>query len=435
MECSPRTKRLSRARTMLALACAACGWVAAAPFARAGVNTYADVFPGDRAAAMGGAYTALADDGSGAYYNPAGLVRIPEADISLSASAYSYQSFTFEKGFFGRDFHQEGGLFVPTGFGAIRRLGNLAFGVSIAVPEAFALRTNRSFHDVDLSGFQFDLDLDFKDDARTYEFGPTLAWSVSPELSIGATLYYLYGSRSRVSYFEIADATDPAALPTLAFSTSQERVTGVTGVLGAQWQPDRCWRFGLALRPPTDLHHYREEQDSNFTPVEGLPGLLPAPGTPDILDKGFTEGVPFSATFGTAWISGEQLTLAADVSVYGYEHFPGFETPVTRDPTWNLNLGAEYYVYPSIPLRAGFYTNNSSAPDPKTGQTNAREHVDTYGFTIGANWIAEHTELGLGLREGFETGRTPSVSVEDVAPVVPVRGTETAVFLSSRYKF
>jgi tetratricopeptide (TPR) repeat protein len=38
---------------------------------------------GARAAGMGGAYTALADDVSGAYYNPAGLAELPRQEVSL----------------------------------------------------------------------------------------------------------------------------------------------------------------------------------------------------------------------------------------------------------------------------------------------------------------------------------------------------------------
>ena len=43
---------------------------------------------GGRAAGMGGAFTALADDGSGGYYNPGGLAFVPASSLSFSLNAY-----------------------------------------------------------------------------------------------------------------------------------------------------------------------------------------------------------------------------------------------------------------------------------------------------------------------------------------------------------
>ena len=403
--------------------------------ASAGVNTYADIFPGDRAAALGGAYVALSEDGSGAYYNPAGLARVPFADVSLSVSAYQYQSLTAVDAFYGRDWTRRGGLFVPTSFGAIRRFGDVAVGLSIAVPEAYDLRTSTVYRGVDFSGFAFDLDHDFKDAGQTYDVGPTFGWAVTPELSVGATLYYVYGTRDRSSFFKIIDSTDPSFVPGVSFATSEETVTGFTASLGVQWEPDPCWRFGLRIRPPADLHHFRKEQDSEFLGVTDPLGLVPTFETPAILNKGFTEGVPGNATLGGAWMPTDELTVSVDVSYFLEEDFPGFVTPVRREPTWNVSAGAEYHVHPRIPVRVGFYTNNSSAPDPEPDGSSQRERTDFYGFTVGANWVSEHTELGLGVRQGFAVGKMLAVSVESPTPVADVHGTETAVFLASRYKF
>lgn len=45
-------------------------------------------FPGDRASGLGGAYTAVADEPSGAYYNPAGLAFAVGNELSVSVNAY-----------------------------------------------------------------------------------------------------------------------------------------------------------------------------------------------------------------------------------------------------------------------------------------------------------------------------------------------------------
>ena len=57
----------------------------------AGLSTadfnYINDFMGDRATGLGGAYTAISDDPSGAYYNPAGLAFAYDNQISLSVNS------------------------------------------------------------------------------------------------------------------------------------------------------------------------------------------------------------------------------------------------------------------------------------------------------------------------------------------------------------
>jgi hypothetical protein len=63
--------------------------LAAPQFARADGDThYQDLIVGERAAGMGGAFTALANEASGAYYNPAGIVVDDSLLIQLSMSAF-----------------------------------------------------------------------------------------------------------------------------------------------------------------------------------------------------------------------------------------------------------------------------------------------------------------------------------------------------------
>lgn len=55
---------------------------------------YADEFHninqliGDRATGMGGAYTAVSDDASGLFYNPAGIVYVTDKNFSASVNAF-----------------------------------------------------------------------------------------------------------------------------------------------------------------------------------------------------------------------------------------------------------------------------------------------------------------------------------------------------------
>ena len=51
---------------------------------------YQDLIVGERAAGLGGAYISIADDPSGIYHNPAGIIYSFENYFSLSANAYKW---------------------------------------------------------------------------------------------------------------------------------------------------------------------------------------------------------------------------------------------------------------------------------------------------------------------------------------------------------
>src|SRR3982751_1652207 len=65
---------------------------AAASSGRADDSNFRPYIVGGRAAGMGGAFTALADDGSGPYYNPGGLAFVRRSQLSLSAFVYGLVS-------------------------------------------------------------------------------------------------------------------------------------------------------------------------------------------------------------------------------------------------------------------------------------------------------------------------------------------------------
>ena len=55
---------------------------------RADENHYSNQLIGYRAAGLGGAYTAISDDPSGLYYNPAGIVYAQTSNLSASVNAF-----------------------------------------------------------------------------------------------------------------------------------------------------------------------------------------------------------------------------------------------------------------------------------------------------------------------------------------------------------
>jgi len=98
---------------------------------------------------MGGAFTALADDGSALYYNPGGLAFVRRSQLSLSGSAYGLVSGRQADALGdGHDFTFRDLNIFPVSTSAVWKLADggtpdgdgTALAVSVFVPDAF--RTN-----------------------------------------------------------------------------------------------------------------------------------------------------------------------------------------------------------------------------------------------------------------------------------------------------
>src|SRR6516225_2543103 len=88
-------------------------------------SNYRPYLVGGRAAGMGGAFTALADDGSGPYYNPGGIAFAQRSSLSLSASVYGYVSGSISDALGpGHDFHYKDLNTFPVSTSVVRKLGN-----------------------------------------------------------------------------------------------------------------------------------------------------------------------------------------------------------------------------------------------------------------------------------------------------------------------
>jgi len=98
---------------------------------------YVNMLVGDRAAGMAGAYTAVADDTAGLFYNPAGIVYAPGSSLSGSMNAYQQNSTNYKQVLGGQyDWKRSSGTLLPNFFGIVQPLGNGMVGFSYAVPNS-----------------------------------------------------------------------------------------------------------------------------------------------------------------------------------------------------------------------------------------------------------------------------------------------------------
>ncbi len=216
-----------------------------------------DTIPmGDQAAVAAGAVVAAGDDGGSVAYNPAGLVGIPRNRVSIGASFFRVRLLTIP-GYL-RTETPDGPVAVPAAHSSFetvppavivaRRLGpTMAYGLSLTVPEASAVSTDRRN---DLSPGAFELRQNARNIATSalYRAGATLAWAPTSRFRLGATFNLALSRTTSFFAFELS-ATEASGRRTFASSSSlqQGTVGAIGGILGAQWsispasRPDSRW--------------------------------------------------------------------------------------------------------------------------------------------------------------------------------------------------
>ncbi len=200
------------------------------PFAK--VGTYALPFlkigVSARAAAMGGAFTALANDATATYWNPAGLVDLTRTDVSLSytwwpadiALNYAAGAFTlpFVPGTFGvsaraltMDPQKVRTVYLPDGTGQTFDAGDTSFGLSYAKFFTDKFSSGATVHFIhsglaekSVNTFAFDFGLVY----RIGLWGMRLGMLIQ---SLGAEVNYDDRSSKMPTQFKVSMAATPYA--------------------------------------------------------------------------------------------------------------------------------------------------------------------------------------------------------------------------------
>jgi long-chain fatty acid transport protein len=417
--------------------------------ARADDSNYRPYAIGVRAAGMGGAFTALADDGSGPFYNPAGVAFVERSQLSLSGSVYGVVSGTFEDalGTTGRNFSYSGLNTFPTTTAAIWKIGGPGpseranvIAVSVYLPDALTIDDRTTIESRENAFF-------LGTQTQTVWAGVTYARRLG-RLGFGASLFGLFGTAIRNFDLTVVLPTDTNAFATVT-SRTDATTYGVVGALGARLDLSDQLRLGLSLYSPELGTGTRK----SFTRIAfGASTAAPGLTVLNVEDLTASPTLPLRAQAGVAWTSG-RFTLTGDVIFLAgrtVHDDAGRETIVNgapvpldqrivRNAVVNGAVGAEYVIDDRFPLRAGFYTDFAASNDPSpTGNVVNTSHMDRYVGTLSIGYRTEHTSTSLGVNLAMASGTdlVPGEGI-DFAQLRRSRSTQTLayVFLGTSYEF
>lgn len=404
---------------------------------------------GARAMGMAGAYSAVADDATALFYNPAALARVERIELALSIGYNRVEDETQHLGN------------VPMARDASStRVNHLGF--------AYPFPTYRGSLVIGMAFNQLaNLDRDYlrmghrgtilEDEERIIEDGSLNAWTggiafdASPRVSLGLSASLLTGTSYRESeshYLE--DGVLYGGRPGMvSFDTNiieDTDIVGVTGAFGALVRVGESGRFSLVLNLPKAIDLDGDAFDDILEIFKGDDGAEPDTLTDVYEDSVFESNLtlPFSTTVGLAWRFGDILA-AGDLQLTDWTAID-FEGPL-RTPdreevyrtTLGVRVGGEFA--PSewpVRLRAGF------AYDPvpyKIVITNiyrdeyeeAEFSPDRFELSLGAGALLEESfTVDAAYAHSWFEREAPGSSG---APLLTEGRTEDKFYLGAAFRF
>jgi long-chain fatty acid transport protein len=353
---------------------------------------------GDVGNGLAGA-TAVAEDASTIYWNPAGMSKLPAGKQFANGLIYIEPSAKFrdsgsaaalnrtDSGNSGGDAGR-GGL-VPNGYFAMDVIPNMKFGVGLNVP--FGLKTEYDPHW--LGRFQ-----GIKAEVATLNVNPSISWKASDTLALGFGVDYQIGkirSLTGVNYKGLVAGTllDPA----VAANAEGQNQTDVRGHawgynIGALFDVASNTRLGISYRSSLK---YNLSGTTHFSNVPAAYALSPAlaGGTADG-SVNLSVKTPDFLSVSLAHRANEQWTLLAGAIWTGWNRIQSL--PLVRDTGETVNtftfnfrntmlyaVGANYKINDLSTLRMGIAYDQSPVPNAETRTVGLPDN-DRLSFSFGA---------------------------------------------------
>ncbi len=441
---------------------------------------YKGVLIGDRSVGMGGAFTAIADDPSGSYYNPAGLAFSQSSDIQASVTAYKRSVITYKdilKGFpqsdLGKDYRENPAdfteyttLHAPPYVGGIQTLGNLKIGFSIINDINSSIDQNDVFKEVQISpGTVHTL-------YRTYQLketrtliGPSFAYRIRDAFSIGLTLYY-YNYSLIFSGFDFAirnyDATynqsgmiskniylnmnNQGLIPVLGFQAMLGKLSlGLSIRKGINYKDQNDYVGSMhRTYDGKDYKDKQDEVDEANAKIEDeskkITAQLGEGSNSEVEDlDGWEEDNPLQINAGAALYATSSILVSAEYNYHAAVK-PGSDFDNDRKAVHNWAVGMEYYISPHWPLRFGVFSDYSFAPPIDHDQFNQLEHIDYYGGSLSISWAQKNSSITVGSVYQLGTGEAQKISprTENGKTIQDVQDVEArgwTIFYAGTYSF
>lgn len=392
---------------------------------------YNSILIGDRASGMGGAYTAVSDDASGMFYNPAGIVYISDRNFSASVNTYSSVVKTYDNVIGGQPFTRRSSALLANYFGIVKPFGNYKFGFSYAVPDSvnedLSQRVNKVSSTTNGGSYDFTLNLNNRD--NTYNFGPSLATAINNEWAVGMTLY-VHQRETLIIQNQFRANVDGTNQWNNSYFKLNE--LGVRPILGVNWSPIEKLSLGMAVSKAMIFDSSATSQTTcaNSTTAgcdKTVNNVLFK--VPTLTSYESKRQYPMRVAVGAAYFANKDLLLSTDITYNSAVIDPIFGEKVA---TYNVAVGSEYYMSRKWAMRAGVFSNVANTPQIVKGVTEIEEHINLYGGSLSFTRFTGDSSVTVGGSISYGKGQSQigGTSTTDVQDATTFGWT---MFLSSSY--
>jgi len=320
---------------------------------------------GSKAAAMGGAFIAQANDPSAIYFNPAGITGLKGINVQLGLTVIQPQAYFVGPTDVDAKLYspaKEETFYIPNFYATYKITEKLSAGLGFFVPFGLGSDWGQDWVGRELAT---------NSDVQVMELNPVIAYKVLDNLSLALGFEYGIASVTLEKSAYLGYALDSYA----EFKMEGE-TTGMSFNLGIQYKPITTLTLGLMYRHEMTLDF--EDGDATFdrptinpavdTYVEGL--LPDTKGDATIvLPARIGLGIAYDFTdqltaefdyYRINWTSYDELTIKTDEPINGeYEQTvkKGYEDMAS------FRVGLEYRLNDQLALRAGYLRDPHVVPD------------------------------------------------------------------------
>jgi long-chain fatty acid transport protein len=305
---------------------------------------------GAKAMAMGGAFTAVANDASAIYWNPAGLTQITGTQLMLGTTLISPMS-SF-KGITPAttEYKTDNQSFFPTHFFAAHNFNNkIAVGIGFTSPFGLGVKWGDNW-----IGKYLTLDTELK----TFTISPVVAYKFSEQFSLSAGFIYSW-----------ADVTLKQKAPIPALLGGGESLITLDGKDNSAFG----YSFGLLYKPLSELSlgvSFHSQLKYSFSGTASSSNI-PPPAASLFPNGNISADItaPYNLTAGIAYQLDPKLLLSFDFQYVGWSSYDTLKVDFSSysdissarlyDNSFILRLGGAYQLNNKLSVLAGIYYDKS----------------------------------------------------------------------------
>jgi long-chain fatty acid transport protein len=369
---------------------------------------------GAKATGMGLAFTAVADDPSAIFYNPAGLGWQKHFSAQISSTLLSKVEADFEgqNPFPGAGTSEQGHettYFVPGFYAIVPLTTTVNFGFGVFAPYGLGNRWDNAetFSGRFISQNAF---------ISSSELNPVLSWQASPTFALAVGADYRI---SKVTLEQNSGRINPftqSFVDVAHVKLDSELVdnTGWGWNAGILWKPIPLISLGASYRSSIEIDYEGEAKFTQRPTGNAAFDAAVAAGLPQgAQNVATTIEFPSSANFGAALNLPGDLTVSLEADWTEWETFSSlvvdFESAAIPDlvritdweNSWAYRVGVQK-KWGGFALRAGYYRDNTPQPVQDIGPILADSDRDAYSLGIGYDterWGVDVSDLYLKFKE------------------------------------